>query len=370
MSRSSALTAVRDSRLTAAAPAALIALLASGGLVAIAGVSPIDAYKSIWTGALGSTTSLGITAVTMLPLLYAALAFAIPYRAGLFNIGVEGQIYMGALASVVVGLKLHAPTAIHLPLAILAGAAAGAFWALIPAALKVWRGVNEIVTSLFLTYVAIFFSNYLLAGPLEAPNIGVAETATIPTSAQFPTLVTGTKITAALLLALVVVIGVAQLFRTPFGFELRIIGGSRRVADYLGIRVGRAILISFAISGALGGLGGATEVLGNQFFLAQNFSPGWGYTGIAVAVLGGLGAWGIALSALFFGIIGAFADQLQFANGVSDAFAIVVQAVAVIFMLLGIQLRTRSRERALERDASQLPPPASIAVAPTSDVSA
>lgn len=370
MSRSTALAAVRDSRLTASVPAALIALLLSGGLVAIAGVSPIDAYKAIWTGALGSTTSLGITAVTMLPLLYAALAFAIPYRAGLFNIGVEGQLYMGALASVVVGLKLNAPTAIHLPLAILAGAAAGAAWALIPAALKVWGGVNEIVTSLFLSYVAIFFSDYLLAGPLEAPNIGVAETATIPRSAQFPTLVTGTKITAALILALVVVFAVAQLFRTPFGFELRIIGGSRRVADYLGIRVGRAIMISFGISGALAGLAGTTEVLGNQYFLTQDFSPGWGYTGIAVAVLGGSGAWGVALSALFFGIIGAFADQLQFANGVSSDFAIVVQAFAVIFVLLGIQLRSRMRVRAVEREARRVSPATSVAVAPTSDIKA
>ena len=339
--------------MAASAPAAVVALLASGGLVAIAGVSPIDAYKAIWTGALGSTSSLGITAVTTLPLLYAALAFAIPYRAGFFNIGVEGQIYMGGLASVVVGLKVNAPAAVHLPLAVLAGAAAGSAWALIPAWLKVWRGVNEIVTSLFLNYVAIYLSNYLLAGPLEAPNIGVAETATIPNSARFPTLVAETKITAALFLAFVAVLIVWQLFRSPFGFSLRIIGGSRRVADYLGINVNRAILITFAISGALGGLGGASEILGNQYFLAENFSPGWGYTGIAVAVLGGSSAWGITLSAVFFGVIGAFAEDMQFTNGLSPDFALVVQAVAVIFVLLGMQLRNRMRERSRARGVGQ-----------------
>lgn len=345
--------ALLDTRLTASVPAALIALLASGGLVAIAGPSPIDAYKSIWTGALGSTTSLGITAVTMLPLLYAALAFAIPFRAGLFNIGVEGQLYMGALASVVVALKLNAPTAIHLPLCVLAGAAAGSVWALIPAWLKVWRGVNEIVSSLFLNYVAIYFVDWLLAGPLEAPNIGVAETSTIPTSARFPTLVSGSQITAALILALLVVVLVQQLLRTPFAFDLRIMGGSGRVAEYLGIGVRRATMIAFAISGALGGLAGTTEVLGHQYFLTQDFSPGWGYTGIAVAVLGGSGAWGIALAAVFFGVIGAFAQQMEFVNGLSPEFAVILQAMALVFVLIGIQLRNRYTTRALARAAAE-----------------
>ena len=201
--------------------------------------------------------------------------------------------------------------------------------------------------------MAIYLSNYLLAGPLEAPNIGVAETATIPNSARFPTLVAETKITAALFLAFVAVLIVWQLFRSPFGFSLRIIGGSRRVADYLGINVNRAILITFAISGALGGLGGASEILGNQYFLAENFSPGWGYTGIAVAVLGGSSAWGITLSAVFFGVIGAFAEDMQFTNGLSPDFALVVQAVAVIFVLLGMQLRNRMRERSRARGAGQ-----------------
>jgi general nucleoside transport system permease protein len=342
---------ILDSRLSASVAAALVALAVSGGLVAIAGTSPIDAYKADWTGGLGSTTALGNTAVTMLPLLFAALAFAIPFRAGLFNIGIEGQLYLGALASVVVGLKVHAPTYVHLPLAVLAGATAGTLWALIPALLKVWRGVNEIVSSLFLNYVAIYFTNWLLGGPLEAPNIGVAQTSTVPKSAQFPILVAGTKITGALILAFVLVLLVQLVLRTPFGFELRIMGGSRRVAEYLGIRVGRTTVLAFAISGALGGLAGTTEVLGNQYFLTQDFSPGWGYTGIAVAVLGGAGAWGVALAAVFFGVIGAAAEQLQFSNGLSPEFALVVQAVAVVFVLLGIELRNRSRRRALDRAA-------------------
>jgi simple sugar transport system permease protein len=332
--------------------------------VAVAGVSPLDAYSALWTGGLGSTAALGTTAVTMLPLLFAALAFAIPFRAGLYNIGVEGQLYLGALTSAVVGLKLDAPQYVVLPLAVLAGMAAGMVWAIIPALLKVGRGVNEIVSSLFLNYVAIYFTNYLLAGPLEAPNIGVAQTEILPPEARFPILVTGTKLTLLLLVAVVVVFLVQQLFRTPFGFDLRIMGGSRKVADYLGIRTGRATVIAFAISGAIGGLAGSSEVLGNQFFLSQDFSPGWGYTGIAVAVLGGIGAWGVALAALFFGVIGSAALQMQFANGLSPFFALVVQAVAVIVVLLGIEWRNRRAVRAIGRHP---PPPEdpSASVAPT-----
>ena len=343
--------ALVESRLTTSVIAAIVALALSGVLVGVAGPTPIDAYKSIWTGAIGNEMSLGITAVTTLPLLYAALAFAIPFRAGLFNIGVEGQLYMGALASVVVALKVHAPTGVHLPLAVLAGAAAGSVWGLIPASLKVWRGVNEIVSSLFLNYIAIYVVDWLLAGPLEAPNLGVAQTSAIPATAQFPALVSGTKITSALILAVAVVFAVQLLLRTPFGFELRIMGASKRVARYVGIHVGRATMISFAIGGALGGLAGTTEVLGNQFFLTQNFSPGWGYAGIAVAILGGAGAWGIALSAVFFGVIGAFAQQMELVYGLSADFALIVQAIALILVLLGLQLRPRLTAKAAARAA-------------------
>jgi simple sugar transport system permease protein len=347
---------VRSSTLVGALPAAVIALLASGALVGIAGVSPLHAYTATWDGGLANSTALGITAVTMLPLLYAALAFAVTFRAGLYNTGIEGQLYFGALASVVVALKVPIDGPLLLICSVLAGTLAGALWGIVPAVLKVWRGVNEIVSSLFLNYVAIYFTNYLLAGPLEAPDIGVAQTVIIPKAAQFPVFVEGTKISGALILAAIAVFIVWQLFRTPFGFDLRIMGGSRRVADYLGIRTARATIISFAISGGLGGLAGVTEVLGNQYFLSQDFSPGWGYTGIAVAVLGGITALGVTLAALFFGIIGAGALQMQFVDQLSPFFAIVVQAIAVIAVLLGIEVRNRmTGRRAVRRSAAQPP---------------
>lgn len=330
---------VLDSPLAGAIPAALIALAASGLLVAIAGVSPISAYEAIWEGGLGSERALGTTAVTTLPLLFAALAFAVPFRAGLYNIGIEGQLYFGALASTVVGLYLDGPRILVLPAAVIAGMLAGMAWGIIPAVLKVWRGVNEIVSSLFLSYVAIYFTGWLLAGPLEAPGLGVAQSEVIPEAARFPEIITGSKLTWAILLGVAAVVFVGLLFRTPFGIDLRVMGGSRRVADYVGIDVTRSTIVAFAISGALGGLAGSCEILGNQYSLAPDFSPGWGYTGIAVAVLGAAAAWGIASAAVFFGLIGAAAVQMQFTDQLSPSFALVVQAIALIVVLLGIKLQ-------------------------------
>lgn len=346
------------SPLAGAVPAALVALLVSGLLVAIAGVSPISAYKAIWEGGLGSDNALGATAVATLPLLFAALAFAVTFRAGLYNIGIEGQLYMGALASTTIGLHLQASRGIVLPAAVIGGMLAGMAWGILPGLLKVWRGVNEIVSSLFLSYVAIYITGWLLSGPLEAPGLGVAQSEVVPEAARFPEIIAGSKLTWALLLALVAVVFVQFLFRTPFGVDLRVMGGSRRVADYVGIDVSRTTIVSFAISGALGGLAGSVEILGNQYSLAPDFSPGWGYTGIAVAVLGAAAAWGIAAGAVFFGLIGAAAVQLQFTEQLSPDFALVAQAVALVVVLLGMKLQgnlllRRSSRRALEVEERQ-----------------
>lgn len=345
-----------ESPLAGAIPAGIFALLVSGLLVAIAGVSPISAYKAIWEGGLGSDNALGATATATMPLLFAALAFAVTFRAGLYNIGIEGQLYMGALASTVVGIYLHGPRGVVLPAALVAGALAGMAWGILPALLKVWRGVNEIVSSLFLSYVAIYITAWLLDGPLEAPGLGVAQSEVVPEAARIPEIIVGSKLTWAIALGLLAVIFVWLLFRTPFGIDLRVMGGSRRVADYVGIDVTRTTIVSFAISGALGGLAGSVELLGNQYSLAPDFSSGWGYTGIAVAVLGATAAWGIAAGAIFFGLIGAAAVQLQFTEQLSPDFALVAQAVALIVVLLGLKLQgnlllRRSSRRALEAEA-------------------
>lgn len=324
--------------------AAAAALVVSSLLTTVVGASPADAFGQLWDGAFGSLYALGITATKALPLILVALGFTVCFRAGVFNIGLEGQLYAGGLASALVGSRLDWPLAVHLPLTLLAGAAAGAAWALLPALLKILRGVNEIVSSLLLSYVAIFLTNYLIGGPLKDPAAIYPQTSTVLHSAQLPVLVGGTKINAGIVVALVAA-GLVWLLlaRTTLGYELRTAGASVRVAEYAGIDVRRATLVAFLASGACGGLAGAVEVLGNQFRLVESFSPGWGYTGIAVALLGGVQAWGSVLAGLFFGVLGSGADQLQFRLGVPAAFVLIVQSVAVIFVLgsgwVGEQLR-------------------------------
>jgi ABC-type uncharacterized transport system permease subunit len=330
---------------------ALAALIVSGALTAVVGASPIDAYRQIWNGAFDSSYAIGITSTKALPLLFVALGFTVAFRAGIFNIGLEGQLYCGALAAVVVGTTLHAPTAVHLPLAVLAGAAGGAAWAALPAVLKLARGVNEIVSSLLLNYVAILLTSYLLGGPLKDPTAIYPQSENVDATARLPVLVDGTKITGGIVLALVLAAAVWWvLAKTRLGFEIRTIGASTRVAGYAGVNVKRVTLTTFLISGALGGLAGTVEILGNQSALLENFSPGWGYTGIAVALLGGVHAWGCVLAAFFFGVLGSGADLIQYRLGVPAEFVLVVQAVAVVFVLASGFLREwrparfRSRE--------------------------
>src|SRR5262249_47719360 len=157
-------------------------------------------YRQLWDGSFGSSYAVGVTATKALPLVLAALGFTVGFRAGVFNIGLEGQIYTGALAAALVGAKLDWPTAAHLPLTILAGAAGGAAWALLPALLKVWRNVNEIVSSLLLNYVAIYLVNYLIGGPVKDPAAIYPQTESVLSSAQLPVFVGGTKINAGIVL--------------------------------------------------------------------------------------------------------------------------------------------------------------------------
>jgi general nucleoside transport system permease protein len=347
-----------DSRAGISLLSALAALAVSGALTATIGVSPLDAYGRLWEGSLGSTEAVGTTFVKSLPLVLTALGFVVALRCGLWNIGMEGQLYAGAVAAAVVGANVQAPAAVHLPLTVLASAAAGALWASIPAVLKVWRDVNEIVSSLFLNYVAILGTSWLLAGPLKAEGAIYPQTAGVAETAMLPTLFSGTRIHAGLVVALLGAVLVWLLLqRSVLGYELRTVGASVRVARYAGIDVRRAILVAFAVSGALAGLAGCVEILGNQLVLQENFSPGWGYTGIAAGLLGGGTVIGAVAAGTFFGVLSAGADELQYQLEVPASFALVVQATAVIFVLAGPHVRVLLLGRRSRRRARAAPPP-------------
>lgn len=316
--------------------AVVFALVASGLFTLIDGVSPFEAYRELFNGALGSNYALGVTANKAAPLILTALGFLVTARTGVFNIGLEGQLYIGALGAAIVGSSIDLPRAIHLPLCILAAVVGGALWGALPALLRIRRGVNEIVSSLLLNYVAILLTGYLISDPLRDPGSIFPQTRAIEESAKLPILLGGTRLNAGVIVTLMAAAIVFWLLRfSRLGYEMRTVGGNPRAAEFANISSNRSIFAAFLISGALAGVGGAVEMLGSQFRLVENFSDGIGFTGIVVALLGALSAVGSVIAGTFFGILISGANQMERVLGISANLVIVIQGAAVLFVLSG-----------------------------------
>lgn len=308
----------------------LIALLVVAGVSAAARVAPAEAVQALVGGAFGSSTAWELTLKRMVPILFTGLAVGWAFRAGLFNIGAEGQLLWGALAAGWVGSALRLPAGLHVPLALAAGALAGALWALPAAWLKVGRRVPEVVSTLLLSFIAVEWTRFLANGPLHDPTRQGPRTPDIAPTAVLPVL-TGHALHAGLLLALLAAAGLAWvLARSGFGFQLRVVGRGPQAARAANICVERTRLWTLLQSGALAGLAGAVEVLGVHRFFQAGFSPGYGYEGIAVAVLGGSAPGGIALSALFWGALANGAVELELSTGLSRHVVSLIQALVVL----------------------------------------
>lgn len=310
------------------------ALVAALPVVWLSGSTADAAITALGDGAFGSPRSIAETLLQTTPLLLAGLAVAVGFRAGVFNIGVEGQLVLGGLAAAVVGGWGPLPELLRLPAAILAGALAGALWVLVPALLKAFRGVHEVVTTIMLNYVAFALSQYLVGptGPLVSATQPSA-TERVPASAMLPDIWPGTRLHAGFLLALVVTGLVAWLlYRTPAGYRLTLVGANPRAARAHGISVVRTTVWAMLVSGGLAGLAGAIEVLGLYGRYFDSFSPGYGYDAIAVALLGQLTPLGTLAAAVFFGVLGAGSVQLQAVAGISRELISVVSGLVVAFV--------------------------------------
>jgi len=328
--------------LRAVAPLASIAaaLAVSAVLIVIAGANPLQAYAAMFEGAVGGVASLSTTAVRMTPLLLTGLAVALSFRAGVFNVGAEGQLYAGAaLATVVALLPLGLPSIVHLPLTLAAGFLGGALWILVPAWLRAYRGVSEVVTTLMLNFVGIQLVSYLvdpLTGPVGERGASYAQSPTIPDSTTLPILIRGTSLHAGLLIGIALAIGLYLLIRyTTVGFRLRMLGGNPIAARFAGLSSSREILIVMLLSGGIAGLAGAIEVSGLRHRLYDRFSPGYGYDGIAVALLAGSNPLGVLLSAAFFGGLRAGANRMQQATGIETSIVLIIQALTILFVIFG-----------------------------------
>ncbi|MFS8523775.1 MAG: ABC transporter permease, partial [Limnochordales bacterium] len=243
--------------LTAAAVA--LALLAGAALLALAGYDVRDAYYNLWDGAFGSVYSVADTLVNAMPLLFAGLAVAFAFRGGLFNIGAEGQLYAGALATAVTAAALAEwPSVPLIAAAMLAGALAGGLWGLVPGALKAKTGAHEVITTIMLNYVAILLTTHLVKQYFKAPG-PVDQTALIPAHARLPELIAGTRLTWAVVIGVVLVAAVDWLLRrTSFGFDVVLVGSNPGAAVYAGVPVAARTVWTMAVSGAVAGLAGST----------------------------------------------------------------------------------------------------------------
>jgi len=315
----------------------ILAFLVSGVIIYLQGTNPLEAYAAMFRGAFGSTVAIGNTSVRTTPLLIGALGMTLGIRGGLFNVGGEGQLYLGAAAATAVGLiPLPVPNWLHIFLAIVAGILGGAFWALLPAFLRAFRGISEIVVTIMLNFVGIYLVSYLVHEPrlLAQEGASYAQSRTIMESAYLPIWVKGTSMHIGIIIA--VLLGIILHFvlkRTTFGFRTRMVGANPEASNYVGVKVKISLFVTFLIVGGFYGLMGTVEILGLKHSLFDNFSAGLGYETIAVALLGGANPIGVIFSAFFFGALKAGGNLMQQTTGIPSSMVQVIQALAVLFVV-------------------------------------
>lgn len=306
-------------------------------IIALTGKDAAGGYGRVLDGAFGSPEALGETGVKAAVLACTGLSVALAFVVGLFNIGAEGQFIAGALGAAVAGAAVQLPAPLHVPFALASAAVAGALPALAATWLKARRGVHEVISTIMLNWVVIYLvHDWLVVGPLRAPSssaeISASGTAQIFASAELPRLVEGSRLDVGLPLAVAfAALAWFLLGRTALGYELRAVGANAEAARAAGIPVNRRLYLAMALSGALAGVGGALLILGTERRYPGVFRTGYGFDGIAVALVGGANPLGVLAAALFFGALRAGATRLQLV-GIHPSFTELIQGLAVLFV--------------------------------------
>lgn len=297
----------------------------------LAHVSPVDGFGALFDGAFGTRSELAETLVQTTCLLFPALGIALAFRAGLFNIGAEGQLILGGFAAGWLGAQFPLPGYLAIPMVLVAGALAGGAWGAIPGFLRARFGANEVIATLMLNVVAALLATYLVNGPLQQGGAGASETATLPKAAQLPDLIADSRLTWAFVLALVLAFVLRWVLqRTVFGYELRAAGDAPEAAKRAGIDLGKTAFVAMALSGALAGLGGATIVSGVLHRFNTGLSPGYGFIAIAVALVGNLDPLWIIVASFAFGVLQSGGVAMQAEAGVPRDVVSLVTGLVII----------------------------------------
>jgi len=330
----------------------VLALVIGAVIIALMGKDPLKAYAALLDGAVGNRNSLAETLLRAVPLSLAGIGVAIAFRAGAFNVGAEGQLFMGAMASSLVGLSFPGlPAPLLLGLMALAAMVAGGLWAGIAGALKAWLKASEMINTIMLNYIAIFLVSFLLHGPFKDPASPLGQTARLPRIAYLPVILQGTRLHAGLVLAvLAAAVGYLLMTRSAWGFRIKVVGKNTLAAQASGMHVNRVMVSALVVSGMLAGLAGFCEAAGVQHRMIENISPGYGYTAIVVALLGQTNPVGVFLSAVLFAALQIGASTMESAVGVPSSVITVIQYLVVLLLIgRGAFALLRGRLRSLGR---------------------
>lgn len=321
--------------------AILTAVILGGIIIAVVRGNPFLAYYGLIDGSFGSAKALSETAVWATPYIFGGLAVALAFKGGLFNIGAEGQLALGATFSALIGYALplwlgfDIPAIIHLPLAVMVGMAAGMIWAGIVGFLKAYTGGHEVINSIMMNYIALNTISFLLNGPMKdpSPTNVIARTPLIAEGARMPAIFDGLRIHWGFVLALVGAYLVWwMLNKTTLGFEIRTVGANPDAAKYAGINVKRTIILTMALSGMLAGLAGAIEVTGLNYRHELGFSIGYGFDAIAIALLGKSHPLGVVLASILFAAMRNGATRMQFLTQMPVDLISMLQALILLFV--------------------------------------
>ncbi|HET7813248.1 MAG TPA: ABC transporter permease [Candidatus Baltobacteraceae bacterium] len=322
--------------------ALLLAFALAAIAMLVAGVSPVDGFRALFIGALGGPQQIAETLVQTTALLFPALGITLAFRAGLFNIGAEGQLVVGGLAAGIIGAQFSPPGFIAIPILLIAGCAGGAVWGGIAGWLRAKFHASEIISTLMLNFIALALANYLISGPLKS-SAG-AETAMLAASSWLPLLLGGTRLSIALLVAIAAAFLLRFVFtRTVFGFDLRAAGQAPEAARRSGIDMPRMTLLAMSLSGAIAGLGGATLVTGVLHRFNTQLSPGYGYTAIAVALVGDLNPLWVCVAALGFGILESGGLAMQALADVPKDAIHVIEGLIILVLAARRYVATRTQ---------------------------
>jgi ABC-type uncharacterized transport system permease subunit len=313
----------------------LAALIVTGLLLLLLGADPLFAYRTMILGGIGNAQAISDTLAKTIPIALIAFGVMLTFRCGLWNIGGEGQFYSGAIAAAVTGIVVDAPAVILIPLEVLAGIIAGCLTAYVPAILKARFHANEILVTLMLNYVPIYFALYLIQGPFSHGL--AAKTVDIHPSGELPWLIVGhLRLHAGLIFVLASVVAVSILVsRTTFGYKIRAVGSNVHAAQAAGIDVVRTQFWTFVLAGGFGGLAGMIQVAALHHNLLEGMSPGFGFTAIVAALLGRLQPFGVLLASFGFAALVVGGDSMQRVAKIESSTVFVIEGLILLFLLAG-----------------------------------